>query len=425
MMGVMPAASVTASTVGGSGGTPPTTVGEARGTPPTTPDLSALDLLPDPVLVVGSDGRVTYCNSLAGRLLGVPAERVVNRRAVQAVRLVDEAGSDWWSEAQPLAGDPQLLPRIPERDLWLQVVGGRQRAVMLTAARVAGPDGRTAQLVISLRRAERRQRLDATRSELVSTVSHELRSPLTSVKGFTKTLLAKWDHFTDEQKRQMLATVNEDADRVTRLLGELLDVSRIEAGRLQLSRRMVDVPEIVHRVTDRLAAQIDHIDRVEIRFNGEVPRLYADPDKVEQIFTNLIENAVKYGEGEVSVSARIHDEAVQFTVADQGAGIPQSHLVHIFTRFFRRPGERRTGTGLGLYITKGLVEAHGGRIWAQSEQGQGSRFHFTLPRGGLELAGIDLDVLRTRVAASGRGPDWSECGAGRMTTEKTIEQAGR
>jgi hypothetical protein len=127
-----------------------------------------------------------------------------------------------------------------------------------------------------------------------------------------------------------------------------------------------------------------------------VPRLYADPDKVEQIFTNLIENAMKYGEGQVSVSARVHDEAVQFTVADQGAGIPPSHLVHIFTKFFRRPGERRTGTGLGLYITKGIVEAHGGRIWAQSEQGQGSRFHFTLPRGGLELAGIDLDALGVR-----------------------------
>ncbi|MGH8898447.1 MAG: ATP-binding protein [Egibacteraceae bacterium] len=364
------------------------------GTLPTNRDLSALELLPDPTLVVDRDGRVTYCNSLAARLLGTPAERVVGRCAEQAVPLVDEAGNDWWSAVQPLAGDPRLLPRIPERDLRLQVAGGRQRAVTLTAARVAGADRRTAQLVISLRRAERRQRLDATRSELVSTVSHELRSPLTSVKGFTKTLLAKWDHFTDEQKRQMLATVNEDADRVTRLLGELLDVSRIDAGRLQLRRRMVDVREIVNRVTARMAARTEHADRVETQFNGEVPQLYADPDKVEQIFTNLIENAMKYGEGPVSVTVRVHDEVVQFTVADQGAGIPPSHLVHIFTKFFRRPGERRTGTGLGLYITKGIVEAHGGRIWAQSEQGQGSRFHFTLPRGGLELAGIDFDALR-------------------------------
>jgi PAS domain S-box-containing protein len=361
---------------------------------PTKRDLSAFELLPDPTVVVDGDGRVAYCNSLAARLLGMPAEHVIGRWAAQAVPLVDEAGNDWWSAVQPLAGDPRLLPRIPERDLLLRVADGRQRAVTLTAARTVGADRRTAQLVISLRRAERRQRLDATRSELVSTVSHELRSPLTSVKGFTKTLLAKWDRFTDEQKRQMLATVNEDADRVTRLLGELLDVSRIDAGRLQLRRRMVDVYEIVTRVTDRMAARTEHADRIEIQFNGEVPQLYADPDKVEQVFTNLIENAVKYGEGKVSVTVQVHDEAVQFTVADQGAGIPPPHLVHIFTKFFRRPGERRTGTGLGLYITKGIVEAHGGRIWAQSEQGQGSRFHFTLPRGGLELAGIDFDALR-------------------------------
>jgi signal transduction histidine kinase len=356
--------------------------------------LAALDLLPDATLVVGRNGRIVYANGLAGRLLGVPAERLVGRWAAQALPLVDEAGNDWWSGVNPLAGDPHLLPRIPECDLVVQVAGGRQRPVTLTAARVAGEDGQTVQLVLSLRRAERRQRLDATRSELVSTVSHELRSPLTSVKGFTKTLLAKWDYFTDEQKRQMLATVNEDADRVTRLLSELLDVSRIDAGRLQLRRRMVDVPGIVERVAERMATWADQPERLHIDFNGDVPQLYADPDKVEQIFTNLIENALKYGEGTVSISAIVRDEAVQFTVADEGAGIPPSHLAHVFTRFFRRPSERRTGTGLGLCITKGLVEAHGGRIWAQSEHGQGSRFHFTLPRGGLELAGIDFDALR-------------------------------
>ena len=394
--------------------------GGAGSAPPGERDLSALDLLPDPTLVINSDGRIVYCNTLAARLLGEPAERIVGQRAAQAMPLVDEAGNDWWSTVQPLAGDPRLLPRIPERDLRLRVAGGRQRTVTLTAARVAGADGRTAQLVISLRRAERRRRLDATRSELVSTVSHELRSPLTSVKGFTKTLLAKWDRFTDDQKRQMLATVNEDADRVTRLLGELLDVSRIDAGRLQLRRRMVDVPEIVRRVTGRMAARTEHADRIVAKFNGEVPQLYADPDKIEQVFTNLIENAMKYGEGRVSVSACVHDEAVQFTVADQGAGIPPSHLVHIFTKFFRRPGERRTGTGLGLYITKGIVEAHGGRIWAQSEQGHGSRFHFTLPRGGLELAGIDFDALRARATAE-RSPEGGDSTRARATAERSPE----
>jgi signal transduction histidine kinase len=223
----------------------------------------------------------------------------------------------------------------------------------------------------------------------VSTVSHEIRSPLTTVKGFTKTLLAKWDQFTDEQKRQMLATIEEDADRVTRLLGELLDVSRIDAGRLQLHRQMLDVPALAERVMDRMRVH-DHGYRLATGFPEEVPRLYADPDKVEQIFTNLVENALKYGAGKVHVSAEVDDDEVCFTVSDEGPGIPSSQLMTIFGKFFRRSGERRSGTGLGLYITRGLVEAHGGRIWAESEPDRGSRFHFTLPRGGLELAGIEL-----------------------------------
>ncbi|MDQ3974355.1 MAG: ATP-binding protein, partial [Actinomycetota bacterium] len=270
---------------------------------------------------------------------------------------------------------------------------GRARPVSLTAARVADAHGRVARLVVCLRRAERRRRLEAAGSELVSTVSHEIRSPLTSVKGFTKTLLAKWERFTDEQRRQMLATIDEDADRVTRLLGELLDVSRIDAGRLQLRREMVDVVAIAHRVLDR-ATHVDDGAEFVANLGEDVPKLYADPDKVGQIFTNLVENALKHGRGTVRVSAHVDEDAVRFTVADEGPGIDPAHLRHIFTKFFQRAGERRSGTGLGLYITQGLVQAHGGRIWADSRPGHGAAFHFTLPRGGLELAGVDLSRLR-------------------------------
>ncbi len=165
----------------------------------------------------------------------------------------------------------------------------------------------------------------------------------------------------------MLATVNEDADRVTRLLGELLDVSRIDAGRLQLRRQMIDAP--AHRGARRRAAAPRPTRRPRHRgrdFDDGFPPLYADPDKVEQVLTNLVENALKYGEGRVTVSAALDGEAVRSRSSydDQGKGIPAQYLEQIFTKFFRRAGERRTGTGLGLYITKGIVEAHGGRIWA-------------------------------------------------------------
>jgi signal transduction histidine kinase len=354
-----------------------------------TEDFGALDLLPDPTLVVAQDGTIAHCTPLAARLLGRPAVDLAGKPAAEVVGLVDEAGLDWWECTRPLEADAALLPRIAETDLMLTAVDGRSRPVVLTGARHAGA-GATRLLVLSLRRGERRRRLDAARSDLVSTVSHELRSPLTSVKGFTKTLLAKWDRFNDEQKKQMLATVNEDADRVTRLLGELLDVSRIDAGRLQLRRQMVDVGEVIARVVERARSAGDEEQDRLAAWAGTAQRTYADPDKLEQVLTNLVENALKYGAGAVTVTIEEREELLRVSIADEGRGIEMVHLGHIFTKFFRRPGERRTGTGLGLYISKGIVEAHGGRIWAESPDDAGATFHFTLPKGGLEL-GVVVD----------------------------------
>lgn len=352
---------------------------------PLAPAYGALDLLPDAVVLVDAAGRVVAVNALAARLLAVQAHAAVGVEASSVVRLEDEAGSEWWSCTKPLDHPASFLVRIPETDLLLTDANGRQRPVTLTGARHG--DGAGPALVLSLRRAERRRRLDAARSDLVSTVSHEIRSPLTSVKGFTKTLLAKWDRFSDEQKRAMLETVNEDADRVTRLLGELLEVSRIDAGRVQLRRQMVDPDKIARKVIDRAALHAADRELI-LELPDSLPSLYADADKVEQVLTNLVENALKYTDSSVRLSAVVTPQEVTFTVTDQGPGIAEAHLSHVFAKFFRKPGERRTGTGLGLYISKGLVEAHGGRIWCASQEGKGAAFSFTLPQGGLELAGI-------------------------------------
>lgn len=353
---------------------------------------SVLHWLPDAVWVISGDGTVQACNPMGARLLQVPDDQVLGRRAEEVLPLADSSGNSWWRTQRPLDADPRLHPRIPETDLLLGDPEGRTRPVALTAARVPDRDGGVLRLVLCVRRAERRQRLDAARSDLVSTVSHELRSPLTSVKGFTKTLLAKWDRFTDEQKRQMLATVNEDADRVTRLLGELLDVSRIDAGRLQLRRQMVSLPHVAERVAQRMAH--DDVARpITLDMDPALPQVYADPDKIEQVLTNLVENSLKYGRGAIGIIGTVGTRHVCVSVADEGDGIPESMQPHLFKKFFRRTGERRSGTGLGLYISKGVVQAHGGTITVTSAPGQGSTFTFTLPLGGLELAGIDFDAL--------------------------------
>jgi signal transduction histidine kinase len=215
--------------------------------------------------------------------------------------------------------------------------------------------------------------------ELIATVAHEIRSPLTTIKGFTKTLLDRWDRLDDEMKRDMLQAINSDADRVTRLLTELLDVSRLEAGKLTLHRRPVDLRELAVGTAEDLADRsTEHVVRV---VDGSEVIVLGDPDKLRQVVTNFIENALKYTDGgTVTVMCIAEGIWGRLTVSDQGAGIPVRRQADIFEKFTRHevPGTP-SGTGLGLYICKGLIEAHDGRIGLTSHEGKGSTFWFDVP----------------------------------------------
>ena len=219
---------------------------------------------------------------------------------------------------------------------------------------------------------------------IVSTVSHELRSPLTSVKGYTSLMINRWDRLGDEQKKMMLEQVHTDADRVTRLVTELLDISRLETGRLVLRRQLVDVAELAGTVVEKVGMAYPDLD-CTLHFPEEFPRVYADPDKVQQVLTNLVENAAKYGDPVgMTIDARVAEDHVAVSVTDKGEGIPAEDLPRVFTKFFRRDHGKPTGTGLGLWISRGLAEAHGGELEATSTVGQGSTFTFTLPLGTFE-----------------------------------------
>jgi signal transduction histidine kinase len=239
--------------------------------------------------------------------------------------------------------------------------------------------------VLSLRGSEQRERIERSRADLVCTVAHELRSPLTSVKGFTATLLAKWGRFTDDQKRVMLETVNADADRVTRLITELLDVSRLESGRMEVHRQLVDVPDRVRKIIAGRAACGESEDRFRLEVRDGLPETWLDADKIDQILVNLIENAVRHGAGIVTTVVEPAEiggnAAVAVSVRDQGEGIAPDVAPRVFRQFWR--GKRRGGTGLGLYIVKGLVEAHGGTITVEPAPGRGAEFRFTVPAGAV------------------------------------------
>ena len=240
--------------------------------------------------------------------------------------------------------------------------------------------------MLTFRSAGRRERVDAARSDLVATVSHEIRSPLTSVKGFTSTMLRKWDRFSDEQKRTMLETINHDADRVTRLLKELLAVSRIDAGRVQMHREMADVVEIVEGLVDRVRHREEGLGRdLVLTVDGAPPRMFVDPDKIEQVFSNLLENALKYApDSQVRITLTLERDQLHAVVADDGPGIPPDQSRRIFEKFGRGRDQRRSGTGLGLYITRGLVHAHGGQVWCDESDTPGATFHVTLPTAAAE-----------------------------------------
>jgi PAS domain S-box-containing protein len=356
------------------------------------------DELPDGVVVADEVGRIIVFNRVAARLTGLDPAEVTGKFVFDVLPLCDDDGRDWWVYADPYHGLPTRT-RHPERSLYL--ADGTEVLVSIGYVRErdlnqgASRSCTVRRLVISLRGAEQRERLDRSRAELVSTVAHELRSPLTSVKGFTATLLNKWGRFTDDQKRVMLETVNADADRVTRLITELLDVSRIESGRMEVHRQLVDLPDRVRKIIAGRVAAGDAEDRFRLEAHGGLPETWLDADKIDQILCNLVENAVRHGAGIVTIvvePARMDGEAAlpaavgvgvpdaaSVSVRDQGEGISPEVAPRVFRRFWR--GKRRGGTGLGLYIVKGLVEAHGGTIGVRRAPGGGAEFRFIVPAG--------------------------------------------
>jgi PAS domain S-box-containing protein len=338
-----------------------------------------VDQLPDAVLELDADCRVRAANAAAVQLTGLDAQELVGQPISEVLEPRGPDGRSLCANGWHSSARLRSVNRIPEQEVWLRAAGGRLVRTLVTGRYERDDAGAVTGAVLVLRDGARRRPAVGDGIEVISTVSHELRSPLTSVKGYTSLLLNRWDRLGEEQKRMMLEQVHHDADRVTRLVTELLDISRLESGRLVLRRQMVDLLPLVNGVLEkvrmmetRLAAAVD--------FPTDFPQVYADPDKIEQVLTNLVENAAKYADPQsLQVSGSFQDGQVMVAVADSGDGIPVSDLPRVFTKFFRRAETRPTGSGLGLWISRGLVEAHGGRLIVESEVGRGSVFRFTLP----------------------------------------------
>ena len=332
------------------------------------------DQLPDAVLVADAAGVLTLVSAPAARMLGTEAAAACGRPLPDVLALRDREGHCWYDVNRPYDG---LATRtgVPEQS-WLLPDGTE----VLVVARIHRPalGEPVSQVVVSMRSGRGRARLDRGRSDLVATVAHELRSPLTGVKGFVQALLNRWDKLNDEQKKLMLATVSSDADRLSRLIAELLDVARIDTGRLQLHRRPADAALLTQRVIDSVTAGTSR--SVELTVAGPLPQIGADPDKFVQVLTNLVENAVHHGAGQVRVAlaAQTGDAGgVLVSVQDEGEGIPAELRSRAFTKFWRHGASG--GSGLGLYIVHGLVRAHGGSVRIEDAEGGGARIVVAWP----------------------------------------------
>ncbi|MDQ6934162.1 MAG: ATP-binding protein [Actinomycetota bacterium] len=331
-------------------------------TPYAGPQL--LDDLPDGVVAADAAGAVTFTNTCAQRMLGLSGT-AVGEPLGDVVALQDQEGVDWISVNDPYGG-LSTRSALTEQS-WLAPDGTE---VLVAGRLIRSRPGRPVERVtLVLRSARGRSRLDRDRSDLVAAVAHELRSPLTGVRGFVTTLLSKWDRLNDEQKKLMLATVNADAERLARLITELLDVARIDTGRLPLYPREVGIVPAVARVLDSARMATSRTLRQEYADPEAI--VFADPDKLIQVLINLVDNAIRHGEGTVTVTTTVVPGGVRVSVDDEGEGIAETIRRRVFTKFWKHG--TRGGTGLGMYLVHGLVAAHAGTVEITDAPGSGAR----------------------------------------------------
>ena len=233
------------------------------------------------------------------------------------------------------------------------------------------------------REQRQREAMEQFQAELISLASHELKTPLTSIRGYAHTLVREFGNLGEATQKEFLEAIASESDRLSHLISTLLDMSQIEEGKLRLARRSLTPADLCEDAL-RTASHPEFVHNLRVELPEGLPEVLADSDRIHQVLTNLVSNAAKFSpEGsEIVMSAKQTDGYVEFSVTDHGVGIPREEQGQVFTRFHRAANAHNSetpGSGLGLYIAKGVVEAHGGSMGFSSELGRGSRFFFTLP----------------------------------------------
>jgi PAS domain S-box-containing protein len=324
----------------------------------------------DGIVAVDRDQRIVLWNATAEQITGVPATEALGR-TVPDVLQRDLKGA----EPRSGRGEPVTITR-GGKDVFLSVA----EAVMLDAA------GNVAGRIFAFHDVSSERLLDQMKSDFVATVSHELRTPLTSIYGFAETLLRRDIDFSEPERETFLGYIASESERLIAIVDDLLNVARLEAGTLGLALRPTDVGDVVRLVAERTREGLDDGASVSLEVDLAEGSMTADadPDTLTRILQQLVDNAVKFSPegGTITVAVRRRADSIEIRVSDEGIGIPRADLQRIFTKFYRAEtgaGHTAAGTGLGLFLVRGLLAAMGGRISVESVEGEGSTFAFELP----------------------------------------------
>lgn len=329
----------------------------------------------DGIVAVDREDRIVLWNAMAEQITGVPASEALGRRVLEVLQ-------------RDLAGDVAETPG--ERQVSI-LRGGKEVWLSLTEAVMLDPAGAVAGRIFAFRDVSSERVVEQMKSDFVSTVSHELRTPLTSIYGFAETLMRSDVAFSDEERATFLGYIVSESERLIGIVDDLLNIARLEAGTLGLSLAATDVGEVARESLARVEDASPNGHRFEVDVDPGVLIVQADREKLAQIFLNLVDNAVKFSPegGAIRIAARRRADTAEISITDEGMGIARADQQRIFTKFFKSERVAQSGvqgTGLGLFLARGLLAAMGGRIWVESQEGLGASFTFELPLARGETA---------------------------------------
>jgi PAS domain S-box-containing protein len=341
-----------------------------------------LEFSGDGVLILDAAGRVAVLNRTLARLTGWNAAEAIGQSHDKVIvwgthptgMTLAEAETNGW----PFDGSPTLYVEGE-----LRRRNGETSYVAITYAPLFDREGRLVNLIANVRDMSHVRAAEELKSTFLSVVSHELKTPVALIKGYASTLAredARWDPKT---LHDSLLVIEEESDRLNNLINDILDTSRLQVGALKLEMGDVQLDKLAESVVAKFQTQTNRHE-LTTKFPKHFPVVTGDVDRLAQVLNNLVGNAIKYSPrgGQICIGGHVGENEVVLSVSDEGIGISEADQEHIFDRFYRVDSAltRRTqGTGLGLYLTKAIIQAHGGRIWIDSDHGKGTTFRFTLP----------------------------------------------